>query len=282
MSHDALRPPEPWKAAALAALPPEEAVIERNRAITAAYASWYRDHPQLYKWAGAAAFASHRIGRALLPYRLDAVAQTVEVTGAVPQEEPPVLFGDLDRLRQTNTAVYADTAWAHLALVDPRGGIAAVRDGLATQSTSTELLTGFNAIEEGRQLLETGGASSREAAAKIWEGNRLLLYHEQRNVIQPLVEKVGPAFRIFLSVTTQIDFGMPDGRPDFRTYTAFQKFMSKKLRPLAQFNNFTDRWQWIEESVLETWKQVDATDAKLKDKIAKLIAPGSAADVTSL
>jgi hypothetical protein len=276
MSHASQQSPEPWSRIALAALPPEGEVIERNRAITAAYAAWYRDHPHLYKWAGAAAFASYRVGLALLPYHLDAIAQTVEAKGSVGDDAGPVLFGDVDRLRQTNTAVYVDTAWAHLALVDPRGGIAAVREGLAAQTSSPELIAGFEAIEQGRLLLEASAGSNREAEARIWEGNRLLLYHEQHHVIQPLVETVGPAFRIFLSVMTQIDFGMPDGRPDFRTYTAFQKFMSKKLRPLARFNSFADRWQWIEESVLETWKQVDATDEKLKEKIAKLIAKGTA------
>lgn len=263
-------PPQPWLRTAIAALPAEDSVIERNRAITAEYAKWYRAHPALYKWAGAAAFASYRVGLSLLPYRLTAKGQITAAETEGKRVEDPTLFADLDLLRQTNTAVYLDTAWIHLAFVDPAGGIDAVRAGLAGQTKLADVLAGFEAIEEGRAMLGAS-PSSPEAAAKIWEGNRRLLYHEQHNVIQPLIGKLRPTFRIFMTVMTQIDFGMPDLVPNFETYTAFQKFMLAKLKPRAQFTNFDDRWLWIEQSVLETWKQVDAGDPTLAKKIEALI-----------
>jgi len=46
-------------------LPPEDQVIKRNRTITTYYAQLYKQEPQLYKWAGMAAFASFHIGEKL-------------------------------------------------------------------------------------------------------------------------------------------------------------------------------------------------------------------------
>jgi len=43
-------------------LPSEEQVIKRNRTITTYYAQLYENQPQLFKWAGMAAFASFHIG----------------------------------------------------------------------------------------------------------------------------------------------------------------------------------------------------------------------------
>ena len=254
-------------------MPAEDAVIERNRAITAAYARWYRDHRDLYKWAGAAAFASHRVGHALTPYRFSGTRKIVSANSAANRIEDPTLIADLDLLRQTNTAVYLDTAWVHLAYSDAAGGIEAVRAGLGRESRYADLLAGFEAIEAGRAM----GGTREPAVANIWEGNRLLLHHEQRNVIQPFIERMRPTFSVFMTVMTQVDFGMPDFRPNFSTYTAFQKFMTAKLKPRAQFTNFDDRWFWIENSVLATWKQVDAGDAALPAKLEAFIASSAPA-----
>jgi len=116
-------------------------------AITAAYARWYRDHRDLYKWAGAAAFASHRVGHALTPYRFSGTRKIVSANSAANRIEDPTLIADLDLLRQTNTAVYLDTAWVHLAYSDAAGGIEAVRAGLGRESRYADLLAGFEAIE---------------------------------------------------------------------------------------------------------------------------------------
>ncbi len=57
-----------WQRKAEAKLPPEHDVVARNEAITGTYARWYTAQP-LFKWAGMAAFSSHRVGLALFPYR---------------------------------------------------------------------------------------------------------------------------------------------------------------------------------------------------------------------
>jgi len=50
-------------------LPKEEDVIARNKKISSMYAELYLEHPDIFKWAGMAAFASNHIGIGLIPYR---------------------------------------------------------------------------------------------------------------------------------------------------------------------------------------------------------------------
>jgi hypothetical protein len=57
-----------WRARTEAMLLPREQVVDRNLAITAAYARYWQADPELFKWAGAAAFASGRIGLLLAPF----------------------------------------------------------------------------------------------------------------------------------------------------------------------------------------------------------------------
>src|SRR5690349_10814351 len=89
---------EEWQQKAEEGLPPAADAIERNAEITARYVGWYLREPDLFKWAGMAAFASRQVGVAI---GLDAVSAG--------------LFHDLEIIRVTNNLVYSDIAWAHLA-----------------------------------------------------------------------------------------------------------------------------------------------------------------------
>jgi hypothetical protein len=103
-----------WQTKAESKLPPDTWVLERNRAITAACSSLYKERPSAFKWWGMAAFASHRIGLALSPYYfVPCNHQIIGVRGGDSSELHTDLFPDLNFLRETNNATFEDIRWAH-------------------------------------------------------------------------------------------------------------------------------------------------------------------------
>src|SRR5712692_10230726 len=131
-----------WKARAQARLPPIGDVVERNLAITAAYAGWYLRGHTLFKWAGMAAFASHHVGMAFRSAALRAI------------------IPDLDRIREVNNLIYDDIGWAHLAY--QTGGIAAIEEALRPETARERragrpagniMLEAFRSIERGRRQI---------------------------------------------------------------------------------------------------------------------------------
>src|SRR5262245_131311 len=125
---------EHWESLALEALPDETHLIARNAAISAQYARWYLQRPEL-KWAGMAAFASHHLGLALHVYAdLCAVLEDLLRAGRNPGMEDSKL-ADLELVRQTNNRIYQHIGWAHLAYLS--GGAPAVAAESATRLTPT-------------------------------------------------------------------------------------------------------------------------------------------------
>ena len=101
-----------WATPLLASLPAEQKVRERNAAITGRYASWYRGHTPLCKWAGAAAFASHQVGVALAPFPsaslFDKLTDAVLDDLHIDQLDGWALSHELDLIRETNNLVFHD------------------------------------------------------------------------------------------------------------------------------------------------------------------------------
>ena len=65
------------------------------------------------------------------------------------------------------------------------------------------VLSGFEAIDRGRRVLEDGTASAearRAADDLIWEGNVQLLEHEQRALVQPNFDRLSCAFARLFSI----------------------------------------------------------------------------------
>ena len=60
-----------WKALAEGLLTNQSCVFHRNLEISSRYAWIHTRLPACFKWAGMAAFASHHVRLALLPFRLD-------------------------------------------------------------------------------------------------------------------------------------------------------------------------------------------------------------------
>ena len=70
-----------WKALAQGLLSQQPCVFHRNLEISSRYAEAYGRLPSCLKWAGMAAFASHHVRLALLPFRLDAEGMLRVPTG---------------------------------------------------------------------------------------------------------------------------------------------------------------------------------------------------------
>jgi hypothetical protein len=296
-----------WQGLAQQGLPGEDAILQRNSAITKRYAEWYSQPPHLFKWAGAAAFSSHRVGLLLAAYDLTvhsgAITAAAQVVGGLGQvmhghSDPATLLADLELIRSTNNLVFNDIGWAHLAYADAHGGIAAVEAGLAGDADSALMLAGFREIEKGRAVL---AADPAQAHALFWSGNRLLLQHEQTVVVQQQFDKMTPGMRLFLSLMTWMDFDLEgfrflswadlasDGKNlwwlalqalgHHPTFTSFFVFMQTPpanallaASPGApDITRIEQRWSWADTDVLGIWRYVEGHDPALMQKMQAIM-----------
>lgn len=224
-------------------------VLMRNAVITARYAQWYRQRPDELKWAGCAAFVSYKVGLGLMPHKLE----TAFDRAVDPQrlEQDPVRLASLDLLRTTNTAVYHDLGWAHAAYLT--AGLAAVEEGLQGVPDHGLMLQGFRAIDAGKKLLRR---SPQEAQNLIWNGNTLLLRHEQAGIIQDQLSQMDSLSARVLSWLIAVDFSGKIVSED-DSLARFTRSMQRHGRHNASVTNFDDRWLWIEDEIFPTWRRLD-------------------------
>ncbi|MEE9904705.1 DUF2515 family protein [Chlorobium sp.] len=253
-------------------LPDESRVVARNLAITSMYAEWYLRKPDLFKWAGMAAFASRQVGFGLAIFELihapsaraSSVEQTLKTAG-LPVYLASLLHSavadrlflqDLDLLRKGNNSIYRDIAWAHVAYL--HGGLAEVESGCCEREREF-MLAGFRMIDEGRKALASDERSS-EARLLIREGNILLLRHEQLNTLQPIFDIMTSAGRVLASFGSELDFscGSPEAahrKASFAEYAGYFETLSGMRSVASQ----KDRWSWIERAVLPAWESADCS-----------------------
>jgi hypothetical protein len=250
---------EEWRRTAESVLPPEERYSDRNRMITARYAGWYLENPGILKWAGMAAFASRQVGLAIL------AAELMMAPERQSGDDNPLLalhrFGadrlmlaDFEEIRTGNNNIYRDIAWAHAAYV---GGGMAELEACAAEREDDLLVEGFGMIDRGRELLRRN-QNDREAERLIWEGNIFLLRHEQVDVLQPVFDRLSPGGRVLASFGSELDFsGSPI--PDSRYRASFSSFQGyvETFAGAKSVANPTDRWQWVEQCVIPSWKAAD-------------------------
>lgn len=225
----------------------------RNAAITALYARWYVEHPQLCKWAGMAVFASYSAGR-----YLRVLDQTRRVT-----RHAQGIEAQIELIRRTNDDVFDDIGWTQLAYLSKDGGIRAVREGLADwKATHATLLEGYETIERGRRLLEKDPVAAREL---VWAGSRLLLKHEQEVSVQPIFTTLQPWFGKLFSVVAASSFDLDRQGFDPTTLTAFYPFMMLRGRDVMRRSGneqpdvtiFSHRWFWIENDAFVAWQRAE-------------------------
>lgn len=160
-----------WKALAEGLLTNQSCVFHRNLEISSRYA-WIYKHLPACKWAGMAAFASHHVRLALSPFRLDTDrAGYADIPHSL---DRPLLMEDVNTIRATNNAIFDDIFWVHLAYASAEDGIERLRVLLGADRNYAPVLSGFEAIDQGRRVLEDGtpSADARRAADElIWEAS---------------------------------------------------------------------------------------------------------------
>jgi hypothetical protein len=271
-----------WTARARRGMPPEIEVGLHCRAIVAKYARYYQAHPDIYPWAGAAAFAVHQVGIALLPFEF-AVFEG-EVASVTQDYDHPhgaeILFNDLNHMRKAANAFFAEVGWALEAYADPDGGLAAIDAGTDGDATYAPLRDAFRLIDEGRRLRATPATAAR-GDALIWDASLKIEHFAQAGVLQSFFATMGPKFDLFMTSFTVMNFEpFSFGFTWWRT-TFFDLFMWTGGLPaviatfaLPNLGRLDHRWLWVKRRVFPTWKKVMARDPDLKRNIAALIRAG--------
>ncbi|MCS6882868.1 MAG: hypothetical protein RMK84_17645 [Oscillochloridaceae bacterium] len=271
-----------WRAVIERQLPPPERFCDRNQAITAAYASWYRQEPWLFKWAGMAAFASDQVGVAVataemlmaprqalredsipppgtaLPALLrDLHSRGVSVALFVPialhEGATAQLLEDLRVIKQANDAIFNDTGWAHLAYI--HGGLEAL-EACLTADEERPLLDAFRMLDEGAHRV-CDPSTLEEGRALIDQAAVAMLRHEQMTILPPYMERLSDPGRRLASLGTWLDFeGLSGlmGQPWFSGYFG----LPAVLLGTRSIANTQDRWTWIENDLLPRWFALSA------------------------
>ena len=245
--------------------------FHRNVEISSRYAWIYTLQPACFKWAAMAAIASHHVRLALFPLRLD-----TDRTGYVDIPHSLVrprllLTQDVNTIRATNNAIFNDLFWVHLAYVTAEDGIERLRALLQAERHYAPVLAGFEAIDQGRRVLEDEMASpeARQAAGDlIWEGNIELLEHEQRALVQPNFDRLSRASAWLVAIGSASSFEVRGVRQEIADFTSFYLYSLTRGLPHAlrarkwpRITRFDDRWRWLVTSVVPRFRRFDADTA---------------------
>jgi hypothetical protein len=263
-----------WKALADGLLTDQSCAFHRNLEISSRYAWIYKLLPACLKWAGMAAFASHHVRLALFPLRLDTDRTGyVDIPHSLGRQRA-LLITDVNTIRETNNAIFNDIFWVHLAYGTAEDGIERLRALLGAESHYAAVLSGFEAIDHGRRVLEdaTASAEARRAADDlIWEGNVQLLEHEQRALVQPNLDRLSCAFARLFSIGSALTFEVRGVRHEVSYFTSFYLYSLARGIPQVlhaqawpRITRFDDRWHWIVTSIVPRFRRFDA-DTRLAD-----------------
>jgi hypothetical protein len=248
--------------------------FHRNVEISSRYAWMYKRQPVCFKWAAMAAIASHHVRLALFPLHLD-TDRTGYVDIPHSLRRPKLLLTeDVNTIRATNNAIFNDLFWVHLAYVSAEDGIGCLRALLQAERHYAPVLAGFEAIDQGRRVLEDGMASSearQRADDLIWEGTVELLEHEQRALVQPNFDRLSCSSARLVAIGSATSFEVRGVRQEIADFTSFYLYSFTRGIPYAlrarkwpRITRFDDRWRWLATSVVPRFRRFDA-DTHLVD-----------------
>lgn len=241
-----------------AASQPGALALNRNKVINKAYAELYLANPEIFKWAGLAAFASASIGEKM---ELLAAGNLLRVPALVVSEKAAnslnLLSSGMDlaynMIGRGNKAIYDDIYWQHLAYRD--GGLAEMTALFEEGSLEPQLYLAWRMIDQGWQ---TGDEEL------IWCGNTLLLKYEQKEIIQPvlydgmlnqqlwkLVSKLHETLGVLIASP------VPEEQKSFRDCV-----------PGGNLGNYEDRWKWCVEKIMPAWQSYET---KQPSKVRELL-----------
>lgn len=257
-----------WKQVAEDLISTTSCSLERNHQITKNYAKLYLKHPQLYKWAAMAAFASHHVRLALKPLALARGNEVID-------ENSPRLK-NTRIIKEINDAIFNDIYWAHLAYDASSSGLERLVKAIGDDPGYDNLLAGFRQLEKARlQLIED--PDSLEAQELIWHANVELLLHEQNVMVQPRFEKLATGFSQSLSLfaTMHYQFGgkcksmiLPGA---FFAYMFLKRKNKKKLECFPNITILEHRWEWIHDGILPSFRCYESQSATIIRDLKKNI-----------
>ncbi len=196
----------------------------------------YKLQPACFKWAAMAAIASHHVRLALFPLRLDA-DRTGYVDIPHSLRRPKLLLTqDVNTIRATNNAIFNDLFWVHFAHVSAEDGIGRLRALLQAERHYAPVLAGFEAIDQGRRVLEDAMASAearQRADDLIWEGNVGLLEHEQCALVQPNFDRLSFSSAWLVAIGSATSFEMRGVRQEIADFTSFYLYSFTRGIPHA-------------------------------------------------
>ena len=162
-----------WQAVADGLLSDECCAFHRNVGISGRDAWIYQHLPVCLKWAGMAAIASHHVRLVLFPSRLDTDRTGfVDIPRSLGRRK--LLTQDVNTIRETNNAIFNDIFWVTSLRRCRRAGLSICVLSLGPEPGYAAVLSGFEAIDRGRHVLEDTSASpgARQSAEDdVWEGN---------------------------------------------------------------------------------------------------------------
>ena len=231
-------------------LPRESDVINRNKVISSIYADLYLQHPNMFKWAGMAAFASNHIGIGLIPYHL----KGFELLDLSVSCRKKGLTNDFNLLRHINNRIYEDIAWTHQAYLD--GGIFLLHQLMKDDEHYKTMLDAWIALD----AAANNDISSAIRNHQIWLANAQLLRHEQEIVVQPMFDRFGALFKKLLTFCASLDFNPNHFKTDRKYHSSFVWYTYRKqFRSLTKpffipdLTLFNQRWTWLDNRVINNW-----------------------------
>ncbi len=209
-----------------------------NENITCAYANMYTQNPTKFKWAGLAALVSGEVGTA--------PNINLDLLGLPSYLDPLAFFSSLE---EGNEAVFVDLFWQHLAFHEE--GLEEIEKIYCAGKLSGK---NYITLEVYRAWLKI----SSDNAEFIFEGNRDLLYHEQLNVLQPILYDPHPNWWGFLGTYTGV-FNLFDLAPlGYGTLVSPVPGHGEGFPFSSNIDEFRDRWRWLETSILPEWKEFES------------------------
>ena len=214
-----------------------------------------------------AAIASHHVRRALFPLRLDTDRSGyVNIPHSLSRQKW-LLMDDVNTIRATNNAIFNDTSGLTSPTCAPTTGSAASVD-FCKRTALAPLLSGFEAIDQGRRVVEDQAASPearRRADDLIWEGNVQLLEHEQRALVQPNFDRLSRAFARLVSIGSATRFEVHGMRQEVGYFTSFYLYsltrgvpQTIRARTWPRITLLDDRWRWLVTGVVPRFRRFDA------------------------
>lgn len=240
-------------------LPPEEQVLLRNRTITTYYAQLYLNEPQLYKWAGMAAFASFHIGEKLKVW--DWEDSPIKSFSDTCQKKNKSLEDDFQVIRVINNRIFTEIGAMHLAFSQLEYSV--FKSELLQTNKHKLIINAFDTLNEARNSLKNE-ISTNKIDKLIWQANIDILWHEQYKVVQPLFDRLSYVFSGVMSFIASFDYRVNHKRTNWKLASRFITFMlSKGLRIMLKNNfipnvtNLEQRWYWISKDLLKKWQKAE-------------------------